>query len=62
MKELCIFKKGVKNGWTVDIFPLIVMIETKAILNPRTNPSNEFVQWITQIVMVKKKVKEAHNL
>ena len=23
MKELCIFEKGVKNGWTVDIFPLI---------------------------------------
>ena len=21
IKELCIFEKGVKNGWTVDIFP-----------------------------------------
>ena len=21
MKELCIFEKDVKNGWTVDIFP-----------------------------------------
>ena len=26
MKELCIFEKGVKNGWTVDIFPLIYFL------------------------------------
>ena len=24
MKELCIFKKSVKNGWTVDIFPYLI--------------------------------------
>ena len=33
MKELCIFEKGVKNGWTVDIFPKFNSFDEKVNTN-----------------------------